>query len=68
MVLKTVLTYFVFPGNEGEQKRALEKSKALFLLKRYPSTEEKSELLVRGLQMKTVNKWFINYRYKRSIM
>ncbi|XP_035986917.1 uncharacterized protein LOC118560198 [Fundulus heteroclitus] len=50
-------------ANEGGQKRALEKSKALFLHKRYPSTEDKTELLVTGLQIKTINKWFINYRY-----
>ncbi|KAJ8381332.1 hypothetical protein SKAU_G00021100 [Synaphobranchus kaupii] len=44
-------------SSEGGQKRAL------FLERRYPSIEQKSQLLVEGVQMKTINKWFINYRY-----
>ncbi|CAG2201386.1 unnamed protein product [Mytilus edulis] len=46
----------------SEMKSALKRSKEMFLEKVFPTEEEKQAIACRGMKLKTINKWFINYR------
>lgn len=54
--------FFLSLKDVSEMKSALKRSKEMFLEKVFPTEEEKLAIPCRGMKLKTINKFFTNYR------